>query len=551
MTAELPTEAVTDLALREIIHPLNYSLLAGMVTILSGECSPANIAYGLRQATTTYRRRSAMTQTQQEQTLLDDPRWQNKILNGGWVSGSGDDIEIIEPATGETLGTIGGANPEDVKTAAKRAAKAQKTWAAMKPTERAGILRKAGMLFEEHAEELQSWVMRETGAIPPKAGLELHVAAQECYEAAALCTAPQGEVLATDDPRWSIARRRPAGVVAVISPFNFPLILSIGSVVPALALGNTVLLKPDPRTPVTGGLMIARVLEEAGLPEDVLYLLPGGGETGAAMTEAPEVRVVSFTGSTAAGRKVGEAASRNLKRAHLELGGNNALVVLPGADLDAAVSAGAFGSFMHQGQVCMTAGRHLVHESIRDEYVAKLAEKAKNLPVGNPSEDSVALGPIIDEGQRDNIHSIVENAQSQGAKLEAGGEYRDLFYSPTVLSNVTTENTAWADEIFGPVAPVMSFSTIEEAAAIVNNSEYGLSVGILGDVGTAMDLADMIDSGIIHINEQTVGDEATAPFGGVGASGTGSRFGGQKANIEAFTETQWLTVRSSIADYPF
>src|SRR5699024_184191 len=194
-----------------------------------------------------------------------------------------------------------------------------------------------------------------------------------------------------------------------------------------------------------------RVREEAGLAAGVRHLLPGGGDTGASMTEAPEVRVVAFTGSTAAGRKVGEAASRNLKRAHLELGGNNALVVLPGADLDAAVSAGAFGSFMHQGQVCMTAGRHLVHESLRDEYVAKLAEKAKNMPVGNPAKESVAMGPIIDEGQRDNIHSIVENSQAQGAKLEAGGEYADLFYSPTVLSNISTDNTAWVDEIFGPV----------------------------------------------------------------------------------------------------
>ena len=492
-----------------------------------------------------------MTQTQEHTTLLGDPRWHSNILSGGWVPGSGAALDIIEPATGKQLGTIGSASPDDVHTAAKRAAAAQKQWASMVPTQRAAILRKAGLLFEEYAEELQSWIMQETGAIPPKADLELHVAAQECYEAAALCTAPQGDVLTSDDPRWSFARRRPAGVVAVISPFNFPLILSIRSVVPALALGNTVLLKPDPRTPVTGGLMIARILEEAGLPEDALHLLPGGGDTGAAMVEAPEVRIVSFTGSTAAGRKVGEAASRNLKRAHLELGGNNALVVLPGADLDAAVSAGAFGSFMHQGQVCMTAGRHLVHESLVEEYISKLAEKAKNLPIGDPSAEAVALGPIIDEGQRNNIHAIVENAQSQGAKLEAGGEYRDLFYSPTVLSNISTDNTAWADEIFGPVAPVMSFSTIEEAARIVNDSEYGLSVGILGDVGTAMDLADLIDSGKIHINEQTVGDEANAPFGGVGASGTGSRFGGAQANIEAFTETQWLTVRSFIAEYPF
>ena len=280
----------------------------------------------------------------------------------------------------------------------------------------------------------------------------------------------------------------------------------------------------------------------------VLHLLPGGGDTGAAMTEAPEVRVVSFTGSTAAGRKVGEAASRNLKRAHLELGGNNALVVLPGADLDAAVSAGAFGAFMHQGQICMTAGRHLVHESLVEEYVAKLAEKAKNLPVGDPATEAVALGPVIDAGQRDNIHSIVEKAQTQGAKVEAGGQYKDLFYSPTVLSNVAVDNTAWADEIFGPVAPVMSFATIEDAAAIVNNSEYGLSVGILGDVGTAMELADQIESGKIHINEQTVGD-ANAPWW---CRCLRYRIALRcSSQYRSLYRNAWLTVRSSIAQYPF
>ena len=492
-----------------------------------------------------------MTRTQENTSLLNTSRWHHKIHSGGWTSGSGEDIAITEPATGETLGTIGGASPEDVKSAAKKAARAQKTWAAMKPTKRAGILRKAGLLFEQHAEELQSWVMRETGAIRPKAGLELHVAAQECYEAAALCTAPQGDVLATDDPRWSFSRRRPAGVVAVISPFNFPLILSIRSVVPALALGNTVLLKPDPRTPVTGGLMIARVLEEAGLPEDVLYLLPGGGDTGAAMTEAPEVRVVSFTGSTAAGRKVGEAASRNLKRAHLELGGNNAQIVLPGADLDAAVSAGAFGSFMHQGQVCMSAGRHLVHESIRDEYVAKLAEKAKNMAVGNPSKSQLRWARSSTKVSAITFtrSSKTLNPKAPRWKLVASIRNCSTRQLCCRISPRTTRRGPMRSS--GPLHPSCRSRALKKPLSSSTTSEYGLSVGILGDVGPAMDLADMIDSGIIHINEQTVGDEATAPFGGTGASGTGSRFGGAQANIEAFTETQWLTVRSTIADYPF
>lgn len=263
------------------------------------------------------------------------------------------------------------------------------------------------------------------------------------------------------------------------------------------------------------------------------------------------MRVISFTGSTAAGRAIGEAAGRSLKRAHLELGGNNALVVLPGADVAAAASAGAFGSFMHQGQICMTSGRHLVHESVYDDYVAALAEKAGNLPVGDPASGDVALGPIIDAGQIGKIDAIVQDAVRSGARLAAGGSADGPFYRPTVLADVDAGNRAWTDEIFGPVAPVMKFSTVDEAVKIVNASEYGLSVGVLGEVGAAMEVADGVVSGKVHINEQTVSDEANAPFGGFGASGTGSRFGGARANIEAFTEIQWLTVRPTIAEYPF
>lgn len=482
---------------------------------------------------------------------LDPQRWEGKLYIDGWTRGADDLVDVIEPATGGVLARVGLANGEEVGTAVRSAAQAQRDWAKTKPSERAAVLRRAGEFFERNAEELGEWVQRETGAIAPKAGLELHVAANECFDAAALPHHAQGEVLASDEDHWSFARRLPAGVVGVVSPFNFPLILSIRSVAPALALGNSVVLKPDPRTPISGGYMIARAFEEAGLPAGVLQVLPGGAEAGAALTEAPEVAVVSFTGSTAAGRKVGEACGRNLKRVHLELGGNNAVVVLPGADVSAAASAGAFGSFLHQGQICMTAGRHLVHESLRDEYVAALAEKAANLPVGDPWAEQAIIGPIIDERQRDNIERIVRQAEQAGAQVHAGGTYEGLFYRPTVLSNLTLDNPAWAEEIFGPVAPVMTFTTLEEAAELVNASEYGLSVGILGDTGQAMRLADLVHSGKVHINEQTVADESNAPFGGVGNSGNGARFGGYAANIEAFTEVQWLTVRSEIAPYPF
>ncbi len=475
--------------------------------------------------------------------------WQQRVL-GTVPARERDRVDVIEPATGAVLGHWLRADVADVAHAAAAAAAAQRDWELADPEERAAVLRRAGLLFEEHAAEIEGWIVRESGAIGPKAGLESHIAAQECFEASALATGVQGEVLATALPRWSLARRRAAGVVSVISPFNFPLILSIRSVAPALALGNAVLLKPDPRTTVSGGVVIARVFEEAGLPAGLLSLLPGGADVGQALVTAPEVRIVSFTGSTPAGRAVGELAGRHLKRAHLELGGNNALVVLPGADVDAAVAAGAFGSFMHQGQICMTTGRHLVHESLLEDYTTKLAAKAEGLVVGDPT-GMVHQGPIIDEKQRDRVHSIVSDAQAKGAALAAGGTYDGLFYRPTVLTEVGPGNPAWEDEIFGPVAPVTGFSTSAEALEIISASPFGLSVSLLGDIGEAMWIADRLRSGKVHINEQTVMDEANAPFGGVGDSGTGSRFGGAAANIEAFTETQWLTMRPDIAPYPF
>jgi benzaldehyde dehydrogenase (NAD) len=485
-------------------------------------------------------------------TFLDETTWTGKISSDGWVTAAGGAAPVREPATGEDIGQYGLAAPEDVAHAAVRAAEAQGDWAATSFEERAAVLRRAGDLFEAHAEELQSWIIREAGAIPPKAGVETHTAAQECFEGAALAAHPQGQLLQTALPRMSLARRRPVGVVGVISPFNFPLILSIRSVAPALALGNAVVLKPDPRTAVSGGLMIARVFEEAGLPAGVLHVLPAGADVGEALVEDPHVRVISFTGSTAAGRKVGQAAARNLKRAHLELGGNSALIVLDDADLDLAAGAGAWGSFMNQGQICMTTGRHLVHERVADEYVDRLAKKADALPIGNPAIEQVALGPIIDESQRDKIHTMVTGTVDSGATLAAGGTYEGLFYRPTVLTDVATDSPAYAHEVFGPVAPVTRFSSIDEAVELACGSDYGLSLGILTrDVMKGVEIADRIPSGIVHINDQTVGDEAVAPFGGVGSSGTGARLGGAAANIDAFTNTQWLTMQGEITAYPF
>ena len=299
----------------------------------------------------------------------------------------------------------------------------------------------------------------------PAAQFETHVSLGEIYEAATLPSRPYGDLLPSEQPRLSFAERVPAGVVGgVISPFNFPQILGIRSVAPALALGNAVVLKPDPRTAVCGGVVLARVFEEAGLPDGLLHVLPGGVDAGETLITDPLVRIISFTGSTAAGRRVGELAARHLKRVHLELGGNSALIILDDVDVARAASAGAWGSFLHQGQICMTTGRHLVHEAVYDDYVAAMADKASHLPAGDPATGQVALGPIIDERQRDKVHALVTASTDAGARLTAGGTYEGLFYQPTVLADVTQGDARLRERGVRPGGPVLGFRTVDEVA---------------------------------------------------------------------------------------
>ncbi|WP_328394462.1 aldehyde dehydrogenase family protein [Nocardia sp. NBC_00416] len=461
-------------------------------------------------------------------------------------------LPVIAPATGAVIDTVGEAGRDDVEQAVTVARAAQREWAAQTYDKRVAVLLRAARLLEEDPDRLGSWLVDEAGSGRGKAEFEVGLVTTELQESAALASHPYGEVLRSAKPRFSIARRVPVGVVGVISPFNFPGILSMRSVAPALALGNAVILKPDPRTPISGGLSLAALLREAGLPDGLLHVLPGGGDVGAAIVAHPGIPCLSFTGSTAAGRTIAEAAGPLLKKVHLELGGNNALLVLPDADVQAAASAGAWGSFLHQGQICMTTGRHLVHSSRAEEYLAALVHKAEKIPVGDPADPANALGPIIDVRQRDRIHGLVTDSVRSGATLLTGGEYTDLFYRPTVLADVGPETPVWKEEVFGPVAPVRTYDTVDEAIDIINASEYGLSVGILtSDAYRAFELADRIESGAVHINDQTVDDEAPIPFGGIKASGSGGRFGGATANLDTFTETQWVTVQSEIARYPF
>jgi acyl-CoA reductase-like NAD-dependent aldehyde dehydrogenase len=476
--------------------------------------------------------------------------WDGKTYLGGWSELRGT-TDIVSPSTGEKLGSYARGTAEDIATAAELAVRAQRTWATTSPEVRSAVLRRAASLIEENVDVLAQWISDEAGSSNAKAGFEAGLVSAEFHLASATAMVPYGQLLRTGRPRLSMARRLPVGVVGIISPFNFPSILSARSIAPALALGNAVIIKPDPRTTVTGGLFFAAVLEEAGLPAGLFNVVPGGADVGAALVDDPRVPVISFTGSTPAGRAIGARGGELLKRVHLELGGNNALVVLDDADVEAAASAGAWGSFLHQGQICMTTGRHLVHEKLYDRYVELLTEKAQHIPVGAPASGA-PLGPIIDSGQRDKVHSIVTDSVAAGARLTAGGTYDGLFYQPTVLADVTINHRAFAEEIFGPVAPVTSFSTIDELVDLVNSSDFGLSLAMLtGNAYRAFEIAERMPSGILHVNDQTVDDEAQAPFGGVGASGTGARFGGHEANIEAFTETQWVTIQGEIAAYPF
>ncbi|HJU50276.1 MAG TPA: benzaldehyde dehydrogenase [Pseudogulbenkiania sp.] len=482
--------------------------------------------------------------------LLPIELWNERLFNGVWGKGPLPAASVIEPATGETLGTIGMANAETVAHSSRVARMAQADWASRPYDERATILRKAAQQAENHFNEIVEWIVRESGSTRAKAAFETSLTIKALHESAGLPSRSQGEVLPSTPGRLSLARRRPLGVIGVISPFNFPLYLAMRAVAPALAVGNSVVLKPDPRTAVCGGFVIARLFELAGLPSGVLHVLPGATEAGAALVADPNVAMIQFTGSTGAGRKVGEAAGRHLKKVSLELGGKNSLIVLDDADLDIALANATWGVYLHQGQICMSTGRLLVQRGIYDRFLERLIDKAKSLTVGDPARGDVALGPLINAQQRDHAYQIVQASQRAGARLEAGGQYDGLFFQPTVLSGVQPDNPAFHEEVFGPVAIVVPFDSDADAIRLANDTEYGLSAAIISkDVGRALRLGEQLRTGLLHINDQTVNDEVINPFGGVGASGNGTSIGGA-ANWEEFTQWQWLTLKGEAPAYP-
>ena len=483
--------------------------------------------------------------------LAASETWHGKTFNGDWIDARGGLIDVVEPASGRLLHQVGRATTDDVHAAVEQARAAQRAWAGTPPRERAAVFHRAASILQAHAAAAAALIARETGAILPKGEHEVREAIVLLQRAAAMPLQAQGQVLPSTPGRLSLARQLPLGVIGVISPFNFPLVLSLRSVAPALAVGNAVIVKPDPRTPYAGGFVLAEVLAQAGLPKGLLHVLPGGADVGQALVEAPGVPMIAFTGSTAAGRKIGELAGRHLKKVSLELGGKNALIVLEDADLDKAVSAIAFGAWFHQGQICMATGRVLVHRKIAAELTRRLADKAKHLSVGDPATSAVALGPIIDQRQLQHVKDIVDASVKAGAVVEAGATHEGLFYAPTVLSRVAPGMRAFDEEVFGPVASVTVFDTDDEAVALANRTEYGLSAGVISaSVGRAMAIGERLHTGLLHINDQTVADEVVNPFGGTGASGNGTSVGGP-ADWEQYTHWQWVTVKDAVPQYPF
>jgi len=483
--------------------------------------------------------------------LLDNGIWAGKAFDGGWSTALSASRAVNEPATGQVLSQVGIASAADMQAAIGRAHQAQPAWAALGPRERAAVFHRAASIFAQHMDELALAIARETGGIVAKGQHEVREAITLAQLAAALPMQAQGQVLPSTPGRLSIARRVPHGVVGVISPFNFPLILGWRSVAPALALGNAVVLKPDTRTPVSGGFIMARVLEEAGLPKGLFQVLPGDAEAGEALVVDERVPMIAFTGSPAVGRRIGALAGQHLKKVSLELGGANNLIILEDADLDAAASAAAFGAWFHQGQICMAANRILVHESIADGMLQRLVGKATHLPVGDGASGQVALGPIIDAKQLQRFDKLIHDSVGQGARLEAGGTYEGLAYKPSVLSGVKPGMRAFDEEPFGPVANLVTFRTDEEAVQLANTSQGGLAAAVISpSVGRAMAIGQRLRAGMVHINDQTVNDECTNPFGGPGVGGNGGSVGGP-ADIDEYTQWQWITVKDALPAFPF
>ncbi|MBY5878272.1 aldehyde dehydrogenase (plasmid) [Rhizobium ruizarguesonis] len=476
------------------------------------------------------------------------------LINGAdRAASSGRTYDRLDPFTEKLASRAAAASLEDVAAAVDAASAAFGAWSKTGPGQRRAILMKAADIMDSKVGEFTRLMIEETGSTAPWAGFNVMLAANILREAGAMTTQISGEIIPSDKPgTLAMGVRQAAGVCLAIAPWNAPVILATRAIAMPLACGNTVVLKASEQCPGTHRL-IATVLTEAGLPAGVINVLTNAPEDAPEIVTAliahPAVKRVNFTGSTKVGKIIAETCGRHLKPALLELGGKAPLVVLDDADIDGAVNAAIFGAFMHQGQICMSTERIIVDETIADQFVAKLAARASQLPAGDP-RGHVVLGSLISLDAAKKMEGLIADATAKGAKLVAGGKRSGTVVEATLLDHVTPEMRVYAEESFGPVKPIIRVSGEEEAIRIANDTEYGLSSAVFSrNVQRAMAVAARIESGICHINGPTVNDEAQMPFGGVKGSGYG-RFGG-KAAIAEFTDLRWITVEDSAQHYPF
>ncbi|MFF6997844.1 aldehyde dehydrogenase family protein [Streptomyces sp. NPDC008313] len=476
-----------------------------------------------------------------------------QYIDGEWRPGTGSwDIIDFNPYDGEKLASITIATVDEVDQAYRAAGRAQKEWAEAGAYARRAVLENALRIVEDREREIAEVIIAELGGTHLKAGFELHLAKEFLRESVRLALRPEGRIV----PSPTVGKenreyRVPVGVVGVISPFNFPFLLSLKSVAPALALGNAVVLKPHQDTPVVGGSLIARIFEEAGLPGGLLnVVITDIAEIGDAFIEHPVPKVISFTGSDKVGRHVATVCASHFKRSVLELGGNSALVVLDDADVDYAVDAAVFSRYVHQGQVCMAANRVLVDRTVAAEFTEKFVAKVKSLKAGDPSDPSTVIGPLINSSQADAITGAVDQAIADGATALVRGAVRENLVEPVVLTDLPAGSGILRQEIFGPVALLVPFDGEDEAVRLVNDTPYGLSGAVhTADVERGVAFAKRVDTGMFHVNDGTVHDEPLVAFGGEKNSGIG-RLNGE-ATVEAFTTQKWISVQHGRSAFPF
>lgn len=476
-----------------------------------------------------------------------------QFIAGEWFDGSeGHEVENLNPYDESVINVFKGASTDEVDRAFTVAKEASKSWSKSYPLERQQVMLKAADILKQRKEEIIEWITKEVGGTYLKGEIEYNQTYNMLIEAASFPMWMHGYTIPSLTPgKQTLVYRKALGVIAMISPWNFPLYLSMRTVAPALALGNSVVMKPASQSPVTGGTFIAKLFEEAGLPAGVLNVVVGKSSViGDHFTANPVSRLISFTGSTPVGKGIGKIGGEGLKKLALELGGNNPFIILEDADIDRAVDSTIFGRFMHQGQICMSTNRILVHESIYDQFKEKFVERAKALPYGDPADKKTVVGPLIDNKAAKRVVDLVQRTVDAGAKLEIGGKAEGNVVLPTVLSGVTKDMPIFQEEVFGPAVGLIKFKDDAEAIELANATEFGLSGALhTKDLQRGIRIAKQIETGMIHINDQSVNDEPNTPFGGEKDSGVG-RFGGQWI-LEELTTLQWISYQDEYRDYPF